>query len=651
MKMKLLASCIASAFLVTGCGGGGSSDPLSSATSAEVVAPASVNISAVFPESAQAAAIDANAQSIAVVFYPSEAGSIEEAKMVAMDTIDCLQEEYNYMNWDCLPHDGEPLGEPSILTAGSPSVALELIPGKYRVVAYQFATATPTDTDIPISASSSFATLTQGAHSLELNMVHASWDAATSVSLQLLNQPVTDDTGAVIDLDPNTAGDQTAADLLELTDQPIVGLHLVGMPTFEAEVDAIFNSGSSTATAAFEEFPVNAEDPEDAMYDLIDYWLGESLHIPVLRQSTSTPGTETVAWWWDDPTMGGYCNIAQSQTETGELCVERDMSPSRLLQDYTPTSGNMNAIDLGEVWASYDQWNFDGTSFEVESAIFTAPFLLETPDITTDGTTVSLTWAGGDQEAHVFTDEVETLSGFETLNLLNFSDGSGSTEFPDDANRVDQVDAPSVTGGTTITGTLIEFQIQFSEEQVASEVPTVPGDITPNEPTTAIMATQAAVAAGLMAQPAATANGDNCSTLTEMFSGAFSQYIWDETTSSWAAGTRNHSYFASDTDGDGVADTITGDDLNGDGSIDPFEVGVFYNNTCTWDDVTQMQVCDDLDGVAEDNTDQYETVLTGWQETGAGEYCLHPVTLTASQLTFSFSDTLSATEVTVQGSN
>jgi len=168
------------------------------------------------------------------------------------------------------------------------------------------------------------------------------------------------------------------------------------------------------------------------------------------------------------------------------------------------------------------------------------------------------------------------------------------------------------------------------------------------DPIGSIMGTQAAAAAGLTAQPSATANGDNCSALTENFAGVFTKFIWDDTTSSWLGGTWNYSYFLSDENFDGVNDTINGDDLNGDGTIDQFEVGVYENWTCIWDEINQTEVCDDLDNEANDTDQRIETVPTGWNETGTGEYCLHPFTMTASQLSFSFSDLLSAPDVTVQ---
>ena len=234
MNIKLLASCIATAWVVRGCGGSGSdSDTISSAAdsvSEATAASSSVSISAAFPESAQAAAIDANAESISISFLPSEAGSIEEAIEIVELSAQCLQTQ-GVQDWSCLPEDGPSVGE-ALLTAGSPSVSLDLVPGKYRVEAFQFDTLNPDFETTPISATSSFVTLAEGEHNIELNLVHATWTNETSFSLQLLNQPITDDTDTVIDVNPDVDGDQTIADLLELTDQPIIGMHIVGLPTF-----------------------------------------------------------------------------------------------------------------------------------------------------------------------------------------------------------------------------------------------------------------------------------------------------------------------------------------------------------------------------------------------------------------------------------
>lgn len=650
MKIKLLASCIASAWLVTGCGGGSGSgsDPITSSASESVAETASVNISAAFPETAQAAAIDGNTQSITVAFYPSEAGSIEEAMEVVELSVQCFQDSEIFGDTSCLPEDGPAIGEPAILTAGTPTVSLELIPGKYRVEAYQFDTPTPDVETIPISATSSFVTLSSGAHSVELNLVHATWTATTSITPQLLGNVVQDENSQDIDLDPGVEGTQTIADLLDMTSQPVIGMHLVGMPTFMEETAAFFDSGSSSATSAFEDFTIDSDaDHEDIAHQIIDFWLGESNHIPVLRQSDGGTG-ETVVWWWDDPTIDG-CNVySEFDDLTGsEICVERFSSPATLLQEYQPTLGNSNILNLGELVAEYEEWSFDGPGLNVEGGLVTVPFLFEDPTVTTDGTTVTITW-NDDFHADVHTETIETLNGFEDMTFLDFSTGTGTTTFADDANRLDQVDAPNITGGTTITGTIVEFLVQFTEDSVAATVPTVPDTITPTSTVASIAGTQAAVAAGLIAEPAATANGENCSALTDNFSGVFTKFIWNDADGTWEGGTWNHTYFLFDSNNDGTNDTVEGEDLNGDGSVDQFEVGIYENWACTWDDINQMEVCDDLDGVANDTTDKYETVPTGFEETGSGEYCLHEFTMTADQLSFSFSDLLSSTDVTVQ---
>ncbi len=659
MNIKLLASCIATAWVVTGCGGSGSdSDPISSAAdsvSEATAASSSVSISAAFPESAQAAAIDANAESISISFLPSEAGSIEEAIEIVELSAQCLQEQ-GFQDWSCLPEDGPSVGE-ALLTAGSPSVSLDLVPGKYRVEAFQFDTINPDFETTPISATSSFVTLTEGEHNIELNLVHATWTNETSFSLQLLNQPITDDTDTVIDVNPDVDGDQTIADLLELTDQPIIGMHIVGLPTFDAETDALFDNAASSATAAFDEFdefPVDIYgDPDETIQELIQYWVGPSLHIPVIRQGT-TGSTETVAWWFDEPYFE-ECNVTEGETTDGEFyCAERGNSPALLLQEYQATGGNSNTFNLGEMWAEFSLENEMGMDeFDVEGGLATVPFQFADPTITTDGTTVTLDWGDGFQFAHVHSQFLETLDGEEEAVFLDFETESGTTTFADDTNSLEQVDAPTVTGGTTITGTVIEFLFQFSEVQTGANVPEVPDTITPDQlgdidPVTSAMAAQAAAAAGLTAQSAATDNGTNCSAINELFSGVFVKYIWNETSSTWEGGTWNYTYFLEDTNQDGAPDTVSGEDWNGDGTVDQFEVGVFENWTCTYDDVTQQETCEDLDGVANDDDDKIETVPTGFEETGTGEYCLHAFSMTAGQLNFSFSDLLSTTDVVIQ---
>ncbi|GAA3927815.1 hypothetical protein [Litoribacillus peritrichatus] len=660
MKMKLLAVCIASAWAVTGCGGSGSgSDSVGSAggggsSSDSVAASSSVNISASFPQSAQAAAIDGNAQSISILFHASDAGSIDEALEVAEFTAQCLQDQ-EVPEWECFPEE-EPVVNEALLTAGSPSVSLSLVPGTYRVEALQFESLNPDFDTPPISATTSFVTLDEGSHSIELNLVHATWTNQTAFSLQLLNQLITDDNDEVIDLNPDEDGDQTLADLLELTDQPIIGMHIIGGPTFEEEFNSDLENPASGATAAFDEFEIDPyDDFDEIVQEVMLETMGPSLHVPMIRQQDANdPAEETVAFWFDEPT-DNECNVADGELpEGGYYCVERHSGPAILLQEYTPDTGNMNVFNLGEMFAEFSiEDEMGNDELDIEGGLATVPFQFEDPEITTDGTTVTLDWGDGFERADVHTELIQTLEGEEEVTFLDFETDSGTTTFPDDGNRLDQVDGPTVTGGTTITGTIIEFMFEFSEVQVGLDVPTVPEDIVPEiDPVTSIMAAQAASAAGLTAQASATENGENCSPIEEMFSGVFVKYVWvegeGEEAGSWEGGTWNHSYFLEDTDQDGIPDTVSGDDLNGDGVVEQFEVGVFENWTCTFDEVNQTDVCEDLDGVVDDTDDTLEIIPTGWEETGDGEYCLHDFTMTASQMEFSLEDLLSDTEVVVQ---
>lgn len=643
LKKSALALAISSALILSACGGSNDNTASQAASNAEFSQTANVSVGVAFPKTASAAAIDNNAQSIVVRFFPSSAGSIDEA-IEAVDALaDCFEGDTSGCD-DSHKVEDEPLEQMLILTASSPSDTLALAPGKYRIEAMQFDVLNPTEGDEPISASSTFATLAQGDNRVELNMLHATWTNTSNISLQLLHQNAMDG-DTVVDLDRDTDGNQTFAEALGLTGQAITGMHIIGGPVFAAAMGETFNDtpDDSMATAAEGPSPEicygDGYDYEDCGFQLMAEWQGPAQYASLIRQAGVSGGAETVVF---NPERNHHDYWYNELTDRSYEIERSGGGATLLLQEYT-AAGNKNMLIFPEMSVEVDvHGEMDGSRLEQSAGLTTIPFLFEDVDISESGDNILISF-GDDSWHYIYEHHFTSLEGSDNLTILNISpDVEDNMTFPNDSNRIDQIEPPSVTGGTTINGTLIEYLVTSTESRDTTTPGAVPDDIRPQ-----VMMQFAAQKAGLVASAAATANGENCSTFTDTFSDYYATYVWNADTESWVGGTVNYTYFVTDSDGDGVNDTVGGEDLNGNGAVEPFEAGVFYNNTCQWTD--GALACEDLDGVANDNNQQYETVVTLNVGTGNGEYCLHPFTMTASQMSFDVSSLVANTELQIQG--
>lgn len=249
--LKPLATIIASLLVLSGCNSGSESvadvvtKPLEQTQDSQQqgsqaadqgeaeVASATVKLGVKFPEPEVGAAWIGDSKTIEVSFYRNDlVGSLDEAEDISDALEECRKEDNNpepTESFDdgidnCYELNGnelrERLAKKATLTSESPTSSVDLVPGKYRVeAAFYNAQGELQETSV------SYLTLGDGTHSIALRGMSATWTAAEPIALQLLNQS-TD-----VDWDPKTEGNQTAADVLGIT-STIAGLHLPSLLSY-----------------------------------------------------------------------------------------------------------------------------------------------------------------------------------------------------------------------------------------------------------------------------------------------------------------------------------------------------------------------------------------------------------------------------------
>ncbi|WP_436322937.1 hypothetical protein ACSEYT_00940 [Vibrio cidicii] len=226
--LKPLAVVVAAAIGLSGCNG--ESQVASSPDATQDQKTASVKLAAKFPAPEAGASWIGSASEIEVDFYRNQyVGSLSEAEDMLDAYRFCQEENYKSENQnqtvmvgdeelECyeLPNNGmkERFAVAASLSASSPTASVNLMPGKYRVEA-QFYDAQGGLRETSVS----YVTFTEGEHQVALKGVSATWNAQTPIALSLLNREHEKD------WDPETDGVQTPAEALGLTGN-ILGLHL-----------------------------------------------------------------------------------------------------------------------------------------------------------------------------------------------------------------------------------------------------------------------------------------------------------------------------------------------------------------------------------------------------------------------------------------
>ncbi|MBE4592271.1 hypothetical protein BOO24_07785 [Vibrio navarrensis] len=226
--LKPLAVVVAAAIGLSGCNG--ESQVASSPDATQDQKSASVKLAAKFPAPEVGASWIGSASEIEVDFYRNQyVGSLAEADEMLVARSFCQQNSENPTNQNrtvkvgdvelqCydLPMNGlkERFAVAASLTSASPKASVNLMPGKYRVEAkFYDAQGSLRETSV------SYVTFTEGEHQVALKGVSATWTAQTPIALSLLNK------AHEKDWDPETEGVQTPAEALGLTGN-ILGLHL-----------------------------------------------------------------------------------------------------------------------------------------------------------------------------------------------------------------------------------------------------------------------------------------------------------------------------------------------------------------------------------------------------------------------------------------
>ncbi len=640
MRKKQIAIVISS-LLATGLVGCNSATDNAAAPTApaaaqsETKSSANVTFSAAFPAagSAQAAVIDENATSIRIQVYATEVSNWGDY-FSQQNNYGGYYDEYNGYGG----YSEETLVSEFYLNAASPSQSVSLIPGPYRIIASQFDDA-GLENNRPISEAVTLGELVSGDNSVVLNMLHGTWtfkdadNVDAPLELLLLNR--TD----LVDIDPDTEGQQpldwdpstpdtveSAAAALGLTEAPIKGVHLIGMPGLSG-FDGYGEYAS--ASAAGDVSPWEA--------------IGRFGYGMFIRQDDGA-GNEDV---YTPSQYGQLCSALREQ------CTYMEGNVGVVLHEFDgATNTNIAHVDLGSMSISFSSYNGEydtGNRDGFEAGLFTVA-RYEAQELgyggysdgpgepVDDGTNYVYTPAPEENTYQWSTSYYNPDTGtYEPLYLANFSVDEEVISQPNDESPIFDLARETVaTDGSTIVGSIVEYVVvgnSASNGYTGAEAPSYnapgPAPVQVAAIRRALALDNIALKAGLKAK-SANASGPDCRTLSFNNTNLSANYAWDEETSQWIAGEYNNSYYWNDT-------TISGDDLNGDGVVSVFETGVVRNLTYqeTWDPDTSTYIPsgEDLDG--DGTVEQFENVSAqqgNWDSTV--EACIHPFTLKGGQLTY-----------------
>ncbi|KIE22286.1 hypothetical protein SE23_01990 [Vibrio sinaloensis] len=652
LKLSKLGLSIAAAILIAGCNS--ESAQTSSESSDSVVArSAEVTLGVKFPQSEAGAAWIGDSQEIQVSFYNTKyLGSVDEAE----DALDALYEcqgddwEGSYTPDSVFIGDQEltcdqiqatgtrgDFATKAYLTASSPTSAVQLNPGKYRVEASFY------DANNKLQETSvSYVTLGEGSHNLKLRGIEATWTATTPITLQLLNQT------SEIDWDWNKEGVQTPADAMGITGT-INGLHLPSALTYPDSLASAENGYGDQLSWSDFMAKVNLGLSDADIAQQADKWDGgltlqehqlATLFQPVLRVNDGS----------------GEVNILP-KFEVREIEHQVDENWSHyssqtvvtnlgyLLQEYAQ-QGDLYGLSLGYMSASTEEYNEQTNEFTRHFSFleFGVPHVEEPEELGTEYTIN-------------FYENPTYWNGEEQVEYpdLTIADISTFTESGADWKSIFQAlqgQRTEIVNGSTISGSFIEVRGSWSWS----------GDIDgqPTAPTPYLDASLNAIAvqAGLMSQPA-----NNCQTFEYGNTHFSNEYKWDEANQRWIAGTFNqlltmdeygiqndiarekqYAQENSEFDPEGSAaklaeleavetELLALADLNQDGTAELFEEGVYVegelycNLAQDWNN-TESRYSYSL------SCGEFTVADTvpAWTNTENVTMCLQPFELTASQL-------------------
>lgn len=465
--------------------------------------------------------------------------------------------------------------------------------GKYDIVAIEYENDVDMVDGRRISASRAFANLTAGSHSVALTFTHGTWDfvdstgTAAPIDFQLLNNAAVMTDLGITDADPLTAGDQLPGTVLDLDGGSLNGFHLVDHRYLfrkigEAERDIARAGGFYSDNNRFENLlPV----------------------IVTIPRIADTAGVETDIF----PTFQGegfdQCCDGQSQQD---FYFGAGPTAGHHVQLYDGTQ-NTNSIDFADLWMEYEN-NLAGSWINAGLLVKTSydPIFINHVD---DGTNHNYDIGDEDDESFIDTRSVNTPAGTVTMIIAQAGSDTGTFAHPNSDTALTTYADTSTTNGTTITGTLFEVVAYGTNEPYTiGSAPSYNGAA----PTGGSGSTQALRAisqaydlemlardSGLKANAAASAFGANCVEVAETNSWIWSEFLWEENTSSWIPGSYNWTY-----NYDSFNQVVNGNDWDDDGTIETFESAYWnqvpeYTGVPIFDPVTGFQTGTTFSGNAD----------------------------------------------------
>lgn len=473
--------------------------------------------------------------------------------------------------------------------------------GKYEIMAYQYENDVDMIDGRRLAGTKSFANLTAGSHSVALTFTHGTWDfvdsagTAAPLDFQLLNNAAVMTDLGVTDADPLTAGDQLPGEVLGLDGGSLTGFHLVDHRYLfrklgEAEKDKA-RAGDFYDSNRFENlFP----------------------QLVTIPRIADTAGVETDVF----PMFqgDGFDQCCNGQTDPDFFFGAGPVAGFHI-QQYDGIQ-NTNSLVIADHWMEYED-RINDTWFNAGIFVKTAydPIFSNHVD---DGTSHNYDITDNEDENFIDTRTVNTPSGTTTLTIVQAGTETGTFTHPNTDTAVTAHPDTSLTNGTTISGTL--FEVVGYSVPLASTIGGTPSYTGPAPVTgtgggsSATTQAQRAISqayqlemlardSGLKASAAASAFGANCVEVAEAFSWTWSEFLWDETTTSWIPGSFNWSY-----NYNSFNQTVNGSDWDDDGIIEPFESAYWnqvpeYTGVDNYDPVTGAYIDTTFSG----NANRYQT--------------------------------------------
>lgn len=525
------------ALLVSGCGGSSDQAAAHNTASAGIAstppvlvspatpapdagaAKATVQMAVRFPSDEASAAWIGDVDSIQVHFYQASVADWGQAQQIRNVYLECQEAGtgINSSACDDIAADslkGDLAGTLTLTSDGSTGY-LDLDPGYYRVeAAFMDASGALRETSV------SYASLGSGAHTLRLKGMSADWQFDAAVTPVLLGG--TSAMALEADWDPVTEGVQSPLQVMGLVGRQLTGIQLPSAAAnWPAERDLLNMSyGQQAALQA-------GLMDDELSTDEVD---NSSWFLPILTVADSDSGTEDSLniQFAANEEMDASATFADTDAIEYEQ-FDLESAPAFLRQSYV-SGYNSVELDLGGRSVSFVRTYISAVDGEVLGYSGAGAELLFGVPSTASGPVYEMTNLQPGTDRYWGTDgwtAAPTMS-IATIDTDISADNAWLDVFVGLQGTVNQV-----VDGSHIAGYLIEHLYQFEARSVDGN-----SDLAPT-PTAYLDASLNAIAQaeGLVAQPAA---DSGCSSYSNASASSFSnEYLWDDSTQRWVAGTFN----------------------------------------------------------------------------------------------------------------